>query len=73
MITSLLIVGILNCNPAWILWNKEEGLNKRDLDTISRLRQRCGKDRYVDTPCLKYVRKVSKLNYHVVCTFEPRN
>lgn len=72
MLKTLVLLGALNCNPAYLVWKEKDGLNKRDLDHVSRLRKRCGKGRLADTPCLSYIRKVSELNYHVVCTFSPR-
>jgi len=72
MIKTLLLMGTLNCSPAFLAWTTEEGLNKKDLDKVKHLRQRCGKGKLKDTPCLLYVRKKGELNYHVVCTVEKR-
>lgn len=72
MIKSLIIIGSLSCNPANVFWDSSEGLNKKDLDHVMRLRKRCGKGKLKDSPCLLYVRKKGELNYHVICTFKPR-
>lgn len=68
MITVLLVTTVLGCNPPVFVNTSDEPVTEKDIRTIKFNKDRCGKGRYENEPCLKYIRKVGKLNYHLVCT-----
>ena len=68
MIIKIAATMLMMCAQTILINDTTFEFNDHDKKMYERNSQRCGKDYYSDTPCVKYFKKVGERDYHLVCS-----
>ena len=67
LLTAVVAVA-LTCDATLFFNHTKFKFNKHDEKIYKLNSKKCGRGRYVDTPCVKYFAKVGERDYHLVCS-----